>query len=116
VTPDRARALIGHWPKLAEEQCAERWAIKSETDDSDHHFWQAVKEVRTEWGEVWGRDKAATQLQIENEEEVKKQWNKLQVAWHARSSSACTDGRSGLDEPGSPSLVHYAPGDARGLC
>jgi hypothetical protein len=74
---NRARALIGHWPTEAQYILVERWGM---TPDNEAGFWSAVDNTRLVWGETWGRDVAATQLRIENEEKEKTQWNKLQAA------------------------------------
>lgn len=77
MTPDRARHLIGRWPKEAQYILIERWGMKA---DDEAGFWQAVIDTRRVWSETWGRDVAVTQLRIENEEGEKAQWNKLQAA------------------------------------
>jgi len=73
LTNDRARVLLRHWPKDAEVMLIERWELMGD-------FWKAVADTRRVWGETWGRDKAATQLRIDGEEQEKQQWNKSQAA------------------------------------
>lgn len=72
MTNEQAQRLLADWPKEAEYMAVERWELMGD-------FWKAVADTRRVWGETWGRDVAATQLRIENEEREKTQWNKSQA-------------------------------------